>query len=130
MRLILISRDRLTHKTTGIGVVKNPPALIQLPLYDQKIGIWCAISINCIIGPIFYKGTLDSQQYINEILSPFFVNLAPDEERFGYFMQDGATPHIANKTIEALCSVFGELNEDRIISEGLFAPKIPRSKPL
>jgi hypothetical protein len=35
--------------------------------------------------------------------------LAPAEERFGYFMQDGATPHTANKTIQALHGVFREL---------------------
>jgi hypothetical protein len=71
---------------------ENPHALIQLPLYDQK-------SANHIIGPIFYEGILDAQRYINEILNPLFVNLASVEEKFGYFMQDGTTPHTANKTI-------------------------------
>jgi hypothetical protein len=59
MKLILISWYILTHKTTGIGGSENPYALIQLQHYDQKIGIWCAISTNSIIGPIFYEETLD-----------------------------------------------------------------------
>jgi hypothetical protein len=46
----------LTHKTTGTGVVK----------------VWCMISANCIIRPIFYEGTLDAERYVNEILNPFF----------------------------------------------------------
>jgi hypothetical protein len=36
---------------------------------------------------------------IIEILNVFFVNLAPAEERVGYFKQDSETPHTANKTI-------------------------------
>jgi hypothetical protein len=52
--------------------------------------------------------------------------LAPAEERSGYFMQDGPTPHTANKTIRALDGVFGELNgEYRIISKGLWPPRSP-----
>jgi hypothetical protein len=42
---------------------------------------------------MFYEGTHDAQRYINKILNPFFINSAPTEERFGYFVQDGATPH-------------------------------------
>jgi hypothetical protein len=44
---------------------------------------------------VSYERTLDAEQYINGILNAFFFNLAPAEERFGYFMQDGMTAHTA-----------------------------------
>jgi hypothetical protein len=81
-------------------------------------------------GPIFYDGTLDTQQYINKILNTFFVNLAPAEERFGYFMQNGATRHTEKGTIQALCSWFGKINgDDRIISKGLWPPRYQDLNP-
>jgi hypothetical protein len=96
---------------------ENPHVLIQLSLNDHKIGFRCAISANSTIGPIVYEGTLDADRNIHEILSPFCINLA--EERFGYFIQDGATPHIAKVTIRELRGLFGEFNgEHRIISKG------------
>jgi hypothetical protein len=42
-----------------------------------------------IAQTVSLEGTLEAEQYINEVLNPFFINLAPAEERFGYFMQDG-----------------------------------------
>jgi hypothetical protein len=50
--------------------------------------------------------------------------LAPAEERFGYFMQDGAAQHTAKEIVRALSGVFGELNgDDIIISKGLWPPR-------
>jgi hypothetical protein len=76
--------------------------------FSPRKPLQCAISANHIIGPIFYEGTLDARRYINETLNPFFVNLAPAEERFGYFTQDGATPHMAKETMLASRCVFRE----------------------
>jgi hypothetical protein len=42
---------------------RNP----QVPIYNQKTGLWCAISAHRIIELTFYEGTLDV-----EILHSFF----------------------------------------------------------
>jgi hypothetical protein len=120
----------LTKKENKYWSSENPHVLIQLPLYDQKIGVWCAISVNRIIGPLSYEETLGAQQFYNEILNPLFVNYAPAEERFGYFMQDGATPHTAKETIRDLRGVFGEINgEEIIISKGFWPLRSPHLNP-
>jgi hypothetical protein len=43
----------------------------ELPLHDERIGVWCAISTCRIIGPIFYDSTLNAARYVNNILSSF-----------------------------------------------------------
>jgi hypothetical protein len=48
-------------QNNGYWNSENPHALIQLPLYDQNIGVCCAICANHITGPIFYEETLDAE---------------------------------------------------------------------
>jgi hypothetical protein len=57
------------------------------------------ISANHITGPRFYEGTLDTECYIKKNTQSILINLAPVEERFGYFVQDGVSPQRADKTI-------------------------------
>jgi hypothetical protein len=50
--------------------------------------------------------------------------LAAAEEKFGYFMQDCATSHMAKEAMRALSGVSGEFNgEDRIVSKCLWLLK-------
>jgi hypothetical protein len=32
----------------------NPRQVFEVPLHDQKIGVWCAITASRIVGPIFF----------------------------------------------------------------------------
>jgi hypothetical protein len=77
---------------------EGPRALIQVPLYGQKTGIWLSIGADGVIGPIYYEGNLDEVRYINEILNPFFISLTHAEERFGDLMQDGGTQNTHTHT--------------------------------
>jgi hypothetical protein len=85
---------------------------IESPLHPLKIGVWCAISRKRIIGPIFFTGTIKSEQYV-QILHEFVAHLAEDEIESAHFQQDGATAHTARNTARHLISYFA----NRIISK-------------
>jgi hypothetical protein len=36
----------------------NPRQTFEVPLHDQKIGVWCAITASRIVGPVFFKALL------------------------------------------------------------------------
>lgn len=56
--------------------------------------------------------------------------MVPAGERFGYFMQNSASPHIAKETIQALRGAFGEINaDDSIINKGLWPDRFPDLNP-
>jgi hypothetical protein len=93
--------------------------------------VWYAISANSIIGPIFYKGTLYAERYINKIRNPYFVNLHL-LKKYSVTLCKTVRPHTQLKKLSELhgVCVWGEFNgEDRIISKGLWPPCIPRPYP-
>jgi hypothetical protein len=58
---------------------ENPRFIHKLPLHDETIGVWYAISAHRITGPIFYDDTVNAARYVNNILSPFFAKLTEEE---------------------------------------------------
>jgi hypothetical protein len=87
--------------------------------------VWCAISAHRIIGPVFYDSKVNFARYVNNILSPFFAELAEEEGLCSVFQQDSATAHTAHISLEALLEVFG----DHVISCGLWPPCSPDLTP-
>jgi hypothetical protein len=96
-----------------------------VPLHDQKIGVWCAITASRIVGPIFFYNTINSELYVIEILRPFFHSITEEEETHGYVMQDGATAHTVTYSTHVLNEVF----ENRLISRGLWPARSPDLNP-
>jgi hypothetical protein len=41
----------------------RPCAFTETPLHPQKVGVWCAISAERVIGPIFFERTVNSDVY-------------------------------------------------------------------
>jgi hypothetical protein len=104
---------------------ENPRFIHKLPHHDERIGVWCVICAHRIIGPIFYEDTVNAARYMNNILSPFFTELAKEERLYGVFQQDSATAHTAYTSFGTLQEVFG----DHIIIHGLWPAHSPDLAP-
>jgi hypothetical protein len=87
---------------------ENPHVLHQRPLHDIKVGVWCAVSAQRVIGPIFFGDTVNFDRYVSDILELFFQELTEEETRYGYFQQDSATAHTACNSMHCLRDVFDD----------------------
>lgn len=103
----------------------NPHNFVETPLHPQKIGMWVAISRRRIIGPIFFRHTINGERY-RTILQQALEVMHDDEVQHGYFQQDGATAHTAVATLQYL----REFYDDRLISRGVWPARSPDLTPL
>lgn len=118
-------RGRVNSQNNRYWSQENPHDFHELPLHDSKIGVWCAVSENRILGPIFYEETINSDRYVRLILTPFFEQLVEEEKLHRHFMQDNATAHTANNSMDAIDEIFGE----RVISRRLWPARSPDLNP-
>nr|CAH7764284.1 unnamed protein product [Callosobruchus chinensis] len=89
-------------------------------LHPQNVGVWAAVSRARIIGPIFFNRTVDSGVYHDMVRH--FIALLPQEDRYCYIHEDGATAH---ETID----FFKEIFDDRLISRPHWRPRSPDLTP-
>ena len=84
-----------------------PNQAIELPLHDQKVLVWCAISSERIYGPYFFEESVNQQNYLAMLKFYFWTRHLhmPDYKNY-YFQQDGATPHTASIVQNFLFSKF------------------------
>jgi hypothetical protein len=90
-----------------------------------KVGVWCASSARRIVGPVFFKGTINRERYVQVILRQFFSELTEVERLYGWFQQDSATAHTARMSMQGLSDVF----RDRIISSDIWLACTPDLNP-
>jgi hypothetical protein len=82
---------------------ENPRSVHEVPLHDLKAGVWCAIRVRRVNGPVFsFRETIYSERYVSLVLSPFFDQLIDGEKWYGAFMPNNATTHTANNSLDAL----------------------------
>jgi hypothetical protein len=72
LRSIWMGMSALRTRGAGAGSVLK---------YDQKIGVWCAVTAAWMLGPIFFEHTLNSEWYISDILQPIFLRALQKKSR-------------------------------------------------
>ncbi len=93
---------------------ENPHEYCEDRLLPSKVGVWCAISWQRVVGPIF-KTTIMSDVYADILMQ--FIVLLEEDERDCIFQQDEARPHTSKESMTMLlCGFFG----DRLVSTTVY----------
>ena len=101
----IIFSDECTFNTNGIVSSQNCRFRAQdKPNFtlttgsqkSKKVNVWCAITINRIIGPYFFQENVNQNSYL-EMLNTYFWTEFEEENleyrRKAYFQQDGCPAH-------------------------------------
>jgi hypothetical protein len=97
-----------------IWSLEKPTDVIEKPLHDQKLLVWCAITTTKIIGPYFFKESVNQHNYLFMLKNFFWPkHIRVEGYREYYFQQDGATPHSAKIVQDWLKSKFGDFFLDK-----------------
>ena len=106
---------------------ERPTDVIEVPLRDQKVLVWCAFSASKIYGPYFFEESVNQHNFL-EMLKTFFwiKHLKAKDYKKYYFQQDGATPHTANIVHNWLTDKFSE----KFYQQVLMATKVTRFESL
>jgi hypothetical protein len=95
------------YVNTRLWSSENPHAVRGKPLFDQKLGVWVAISRRRIVSPLFLEETVNSKRYFS-MLYDFIDLLEEDEIAYSWCLQVGATAHTINNSMKLLNEIFGE----------------------
>lgn len=94
--------------------------------FPQKLNVWAGILGNYMVGPIFFDGNLNGDNYLNMLeteitaaINNIITNHRHEFPQHLIFQQDGASPHYAVRVRNYLNTVFpGRLMDDGDISSG------------
>jgi len=105
---------------------ERPAEGIEVPLYDQKVLVWCAISAEGIIGPYFFEESVNQHNYLTMLQTYFWRRhvQTPDYAKY-YFQQDGATPHTADTVQNWLREKFSK----KFVDKKMWPPRSPDLNP-
>jgi inhibitor of nuclear factor kappa-B kinase subunit alpha len=94
-------------------------------LYPVKVGVWCAVRAIRIVGPVFFKETINCKRRVQDILRQFSSELTEEKRLYGWFQQDSAIAYTARMSMQALSDIF----RYRIVSSGIWPACSPDLNP-
>ena len=59
----------INSQNTHYWSTDNARERLEVSLHDAKIGVWCAVSGQLVVGPTFFNNTVNSQVYGNGIVA-------------------------------------------------------------
>lgn len=90
--------------------VQNPRWIRQVAHQRQwSVNVWCGIIANCIVGPYFYRGTLNGQRYasfLQHTLPLLMEDLGLETRLSMWFQHDGCPAHTAKVARDVLDATF------------------------
>ena len=117
----------LNKQNNRLWLTERPTDTIEKPLHDQKVLIFCAISVRKKIGLYFLKPENVNQHNYLQMLKEWLWTkvLKTDWYNCYYFQQDGAKPHTAKKVQSWLLEKFGE----KFMDKNKWPPRSPDLNP-
>lgn len=91
---------------------ENPKAIYGLPMYPERVTVWCGFWAGGLIGPYFFENESGKAVTVNgiryrEMITNFLWHEIGDMDVDGiWFQQDGATCHSAKETLQLLRTKF------------------------
>ena len=105
---------------------EKPLEVIERPLQDKKVLVWCAMTSTKIYGPYFFDESVNQHNYLHMLQNFFWPKHNKVENHLSYyFQQDGATSHTSNIVQEWLKSKFG----DFFLDKTKWLPRSPDMNP-
>jgi hypothetical protein len=100
--------------------------LIEAPLHDAKILVWCAIYAKRIFGPFYFSESVKKENYLEMLQNYFWPKVVRTSGyRNYYFHQDGAPAHTADIVQDWGTLKFGE----KFLKKNMWPPRSPGMNP-
>ena len=82
-----INRHNCVHWTS-----ENPRVILLNEVNSPGVSVWCAISSEGIIGPVFFDSTVNSNTYLQMLRTEFWPRVRGGDY---YFLHNGPPPHFS-----------------------------------